>query len=279
MLDMMESHVRAVEKGAELVTALLGDAPDCAVLLGSGLNGVTRGCKIHKRLDYADIPGAVAPGVQSHNGQLMSASLDRKPFWLLNGRVHLYEGVSPLESVFLVRVLARAGIKRLFITNAAGGLDPSHEVGDLMLVTDHINFMGVNPLEGPNHDPWGPRFPDMSDPYDRGERRRLVGAAAHAHIVLHEGVYVGVKGPNLETRAEYRMLRTLGADAVGMSTVPETLAAVHMDLKVAAVSVITDVCDPDDLHPVSIEAILAAAAAATVPLSILIDAFLRGESR
>jgi purine-nucleoside phosphorylase len=276
--DSMPAYVQAVEKAAELVVTLLGDAPATAVLVGSGLGSMVDRFHVHHRLDNADIPGASVPGVPSHKGQLTSVSADGHPAWILDGRVHLYEGASPRQVVFLVRVLARAGVKRLFITNAAGGINLSYGLGDLMLISDHINFMGVNPLEGPNHDAWGPRFPDMSDPYASRLRDQLTQTAEREGLVLRSGVYVGIKGPNLETRAEYRMLRQLGADVVGMSTVPETLAAVHMGMEVAGVSVVTDMCDPDDLKPVSIDQILSAAAAAEPSLARLVRAFILGES-
>lgn len=279
LFDSMPAYVQAVEKAAELVVALLGDAPESALLVGSGLGGMVDRFDVHKRLDNADIPGASIPGVPSHKGQLTSVSSDGCPAWILDGRVHLYEGASPRQVVFLVRVLARAGVKRLFITNAAGGMNLSFGLGDLMLIADHINFMGVNPLEGPNHDAWGPRFPDMSDPYAAHLREHLTATATQAGLTLRSGVYIGIKGPNLETRAEYRMLRQLGADAVGMSTVPETLAAVHMGMAVAGVSVITDLCDPDHLEPVSIDQILATAASAEPALAELARAFIHGESR
>lgn len=278
LFDTMPAHVQAVEKAAELVVTLLGDAPECAVLVGSGLGGLVDRFAVHQRLDNADIPGAAVPGVPSHKGQLTSVSADGHPAWILDGRVHLYEGASPRQVVFLVRVLARAGVKRLFITNAAGGMNLSFGLGDLMLISDHINFMGVNPLEGPNHDAWGPRFPDMSNPYATRLQKQMQDAASHAGIALKTGVYIGIKGPNLETRAEYRMLRQLGADVVGMSTVPETLAAVHMGMEVAGVSVITDICDPEHLEPVSIDQILATAAAAEPALALLVRAFIHGES-
>jgi purine-nucleoside phosphorylase len=188
----------------------------------------------------------------------------------MQGRVHLYEGYSPQEIAFPVRVLARLGARTLVVSNACGGMHPLWSPGDLMLIADHINLLGANPLVGPNDDRLGPRFPDMSEPYD-AELRSLARAVALAlGVPLREGVYVAVTGPNLETRAEYRMLRALGADVVGMSTVPEVITAAHMGLRVLGLSIITDQCLPDALAPASLEQILAVAREAEPRLTALV---------
>jgi purine-nucleoside phosphorylase len=188
---------------------------------------------------------------------------------MMQGRMHLYEGYTPWQVGFPIRLLGALGVETLLISNAAGGLNPHFDTSDLMLITDHINFQGTNPLVGPNVDDWGPRFPDMSEPYDPDLRDTAQQIALDAGVRLHRGVYLSILGPNLETRAEYRMIRTLGADAVGMSTVPEVLVARHMGLRVMAVSVITDLCLPDALEPVTVEEVLAAAEAARPALQHL----------
>ena len=276
---MTTDYVKRVEEAASYLRKTLESVPDTAVILGSGLSSLSDGVDVAKSLVYNDIPGATPTSVRSHRGQLSVASIDGSPVWLLEGRVHMYEGADIHDVVFMTRVLARAGVRRLVLTNACGGLNPSFAVGDIMLITDHINLTGVSPLEGPNHDPWGVRFPDMSAPYDPDGLNAMRQAASRHDIPMHEGIYLGVKGPNLETRAEYRMLRMMGADVVGMSTVPETIAGVHMGLAITGLSVITDTCDPDNLQPISIQEILAATSSAVPSLIKLLGTFLRRESR
>jgi len=276
---MTAEYAIRVEAAASHLKKTIGSVPDTAVVLGSGLGAIADSMDIVSRLPYEDIPGASPTGVPSHRGQLSAALLGGHPVWLLEGRVHLYEGADIHEVVFMTRVLARAGVRRLVLTNACGGLNLSYAVSDIMLITDHINLTGVSPLEGPNNDSWGVRFPDMSAPYDPDGLEAMRAAAARNDITLREGVYIGVTGPNLETRAEYRMLRMMGADVVGMSTVPETIAGVHMGLAITGLSVITDTCDPDNLLPISIDEILAAASNAIPSLVQLLGSFLRRESR
>jgi purine-nucleoside phosphorylase len=187
----------------------------------------------------------------------------------MQGRFHLYEGYTAVQVAFPVRVMHALGVRTLLISNAAGGMSPYHEAGGLMLIEDHINLQGANPLIGPNDERLGPRFPDMSQPYSARLKELALRLALEERITLHRGVYVAVPGPNLETRAEYRFLRGIGADAVGMSTVPEVIAAVHMGIEVMALSVITDLCLPDALEPVELERIFAAAAQAEPQLTRL----------
>ena len=210
--------------------------PKIAVILGSGLGGLAKEVQDATRISYADIPGfrrSTAPG---HAGELVVGTLSGKDVAVMNGRIHYYEGYDIAEIGFPVRVFRAWGVRTMIITNACGGLNPAFKAGDLMVLNDHINFMGVNPLRGPNDDSLGPRFPDMVGTYTE-ELRRL------AHEVdggLKEGVYVGVAGPNFETPAELRMLRSFGADAVGMSTVPEVLVARHMSMRILAIATVTD---------------------------------------
>jgi purine-nucleoside phosphorylase len=244
--------------------------PEVGIILGTGLGRLADEVDVHAAFPYEDIPHFPVSTVESHHGRLLAGINDGVGLVVLQGRFHLYEGYDGRQVTFPVRVLGSLGVKQLLIANAAGGLNPDFRRGDLMLVTDHINLQGTNPLTGPNDDGWGPRFPDMSEPYDAELRRRALEVADEEGIALRQGVYVAVTGPNLETRAEYRFLRQIGADAVGMSTVPEVIVARHMGMRCLAVSVITDECFPDTLEPVTIGAVLAAAAEAEPKLTALL---------
>lgn len=270
-MQPIEQYVDAVNTAASLLRERFGSIPETAIILGTGLDALASSIRVEAQLEYTSVPGFPELTVKSHQGNIIKGTLAGTPVLALNGRAHLYEGYSPREVTFPIRVLGVLGIKNLVISNACGGMNPSFAAGDIMLIEDHINLMGSNPLEGPNHDAWGPRFPDMSDPYDKALRQVAREAASDEGITIHEGVYVSVVGPNLETRAEYRMLGRMGADVVGMSTVPEVLVARHMGIGVMAFSVITDECDPENLAPISIEDVLAAAARASDPLGRLIQ--------
>ncbi len=246
---------------------LVAEGTNVGLILGTGLGGLADEIEASHAVDYDDIPHFPVSTVESHHGRLIIGSLAGVTVVAMQGRFHLYEGYSPQEITMPVRVMALLGVDTLLISNAAGGMNPDFRRGDLMLISDHINLQGSNPLVGPNVDEWGPRFPDMSEPYDAGLRRSAHAAAAGAGVTLHEGVYVAVPGPNLETPAEYRFLRRIGGDAVGMSTVPEVIVARHMGVRCMAISVITDECDPDNLQPVSIGDVLAAAGAAEPALT------------
>lgn len=264
-------YVAAVEEAADSLRGRLSGIPDLAVILGTGLDGLASSIQVDQEIPFADIPGFPLSTVQSHAGTLLHGTLNGREVIALKGRTHIYEGYTSKEVSFPVRVLGVLGCRTLIVSNACGGMRKEHQAGDILLVEDHINFMGHNPLEGPNHDPWGPRFPDMSDPYPARLRAMARETASNLGIAMHEGVYVAVVGPNLETRAEYRMLQRMGADVVGMSTVPEVLVANHMGMDVLTFSVITDVCDPDNLAPISIEDVLAAAAKASPGLCRLLE--------
>lgn len=255
-------YQKQIEAAAAAIRAASDIQPRVALILGSGLGDLIRGVDIVCSLPFADIPHFPLSTVASHAGMLHLGRIEGVPVIVFQGRLHLYEGYSPRDVTFPIRIAGALGVEVLIVTNAAGGMNTRMERGDLMLVTDHINLQGVNPLTGPNLDAWGPRFPDMSDPYDRTLRLSAEDAALELGIRLHQGVYVAVVGPNLETRAEYRFLRAIGADAVGMSTVPEVIVARHMGIRTLAISVITDLCFPDALDPVVIPEILAAAARA-----------------
>lgn len=264
------------EATAYLQNTLQDFRPEAGIILGTGLGALANEIEVEHRFSYADIPHFPVSTVESHAGELLAGTLAGKKVLVMRGRFHFYEGYSMEQVVFPVRVMKLLGIKNLLVSNAAGGLNPEYEYADLMLLEDHINLQPTNPLVGKNHDELGPRFPDMLEPYDL----RLLALAEEAALdlgltqYLRRGVYASLPGPMLETPAEYRYLRTIGADAVGMSTVPEVIAAVHMGLPVLAVSVITDLCAPGKLQKVNIADILATAAVAEPRLTALIKAVL-----
>lgn len=264
-----EAYRRRVEEAADAIRARAPLAPRAGLILGTGLGQLADAIEAEAVLPYEEIPHFPLSTVESHTGRLLLGRLEGLPVAALQGRFHLYEGYTPQEVTFPVRVLGTLGIEALLVSNAAGGMNPHFRRGDLVLLTDHINLQGANPLTGPNVDAWGPRFPDMSAPYDPGLRAVAEEAALRRGIRLMQGVYVAVEGPNLETRAEYRFLRLIGADLVGMSTVPEVIVARHMGIRVLAASVVTDECFPDALQPVSIEDVMAAAAEAEPKLTRL----------
>ncbi|MBF9237853.1 purine-nucleoside phosphorylase [Hymenobacter sp. BT683] len=249
-----------------------GFKPQVGIILGTGLGALAKEVEVECEINYADIPHFPLSTVESHAGRLLLGRLGGKNVAVLQGRFHYYEGYTMEQVVMPVRVLKLLGIGPLLVSNAAGGLNPDFNIADLMLIDDHINLQPTNPLIGPNHDELGPRFPDMFAPYDAALLAHAEAAAqdlGQASSTRH-GVYVSVPGPMLETPAEYRYLRTIGADAVGMSTVPEVIAARHLGLPVLAVSVITDLCAPGHLKPVVLADIFAAAALAEPRLTALI---------
>ena len=239
------------------------------IVLGTGLGNLALQIDAEEIIDYADIPNFPVSTVESHSGKLIYGNLNGKKVLAMQGRFHYYEGYSGQEITFPIRVMKLLGIEKLLISNAAGTVNPNFKKGELMLIDDHINMLPDNPLRGKNFDELGPRFPDMSRPYNKEMNDLLKVIAKEKGITLHEGVYTPVAGPNLETRAEYRYLRTIGTDAVGMSTVPEVIVANHMSMPCVAISVLTDECDPDNLHPVSIAEILEIAGRAEKDLTML----------
>jgi purine-nucleoside phosphorylase len=248
-----------VQEAAALIRSRWSGAPRVGIVLGTGLGALAREIEAEISIPYPEIPHFPRSTVESHRGQLVGGRLAGQTVLAMEGRFHLYEGYSPWQVTFPIRVMKELGCRLLVVSNAAGGLNPLHKKGELIVIEDHINFMGLNPLIGPNDDRLGPRFPDMIEPYDRKLQDLALEVALAANIVAHRGVYVAVVGPNLETRAEYRLLRGMGADVVGMSTVPEVLVATHAGLKVLGFSIVTDMCLPDALAPVQIEEIIAVA--------------------
>ena len=264
---MIAEAVHAVQARTTLV-------PDVAIILGTGLGGLAEEMHVATRVPYQEIPGFPLSTVESHAGQLLLGTLADRRVAAMQGRFHRYEGYTLQQIAFPVRVLHALGARLLVVSNACGGMHPLWRPGDLMLIADHINLLGDNPLVGPNDDRLGPRFPDMSQPYDAELRATARAVALEQGIPLREGVYVAVTGPNLQTRAEYRMLRTLGADVVGMSTVPEVITAVHLGMRVLGVSIITDQCLPDALEPATVERIIAETRSAEPKLTALIRGVL-----
>lgn len=267
-----EEYRRQVEAAAGAIRQRIDASARIGLILGTGLGKLADVMDVDATIPYDEIPHFPLSTVESHDGRFLVGSLEGVPVFALQGRFHLYEGYDARQVTFPVRVLGVLGIDTLLISNAAGGMNPNYAKGDLMLFTDHINLQNDNPLVGPNVDEWGPRFPDMSEPYDVELRQIAEEKALASGIRLHQGIYVAVVGPNLETKAEYRFLRQIGADVVGMSTVPETIAARHMNMRVLATSVITDECLPDALEPVSLDEVLAAAAEAEPKLTRLMTA-------
>jgi len=262
------------QAAAEVIRGRAALEPDVAIILGTGLGGLAREIAIETELPYSGIPGFPPSTVETHAGKLLLGRLAGRPVVAMQGRFHRYEGYDLQQVTFPVRVMHALGAKTLFVSNACGGMQPLWVPGDLVLISDHINLLGDNPLVGPNDDRLGPRFPDMSEPYDPALRALARQVALELGIVLREGVYVAVSGPNLETRAEYRMLRAMGADVVGMSTVPEVIVAGHEGMRTVGISIITDQCLPDALEPADISRIIATAARAEPRLTRLITAMV-----
>ncbi len=266
------------EKITETVSAIKEFAPvepDYGIILGTGLGKLADRIENETIIPYNKLPYFPEPTVEAHKGRLIIGDFAGKKVMAMQGRYHLYEGYSLWDVVFPVRVMKFCGIDSLFVSNAAGGVNPEFPAGTLMAITDHINLLGDNPLIGPNDDRIGPRFPDMSEPYSREYIDLALSVAKQEKIRVEKGVYASMSGPCLETKAEYRMLKTLGADAVGMSTVPEVIAAVHAGMKVFGLSVITDNCLPDALEPVDIEKIIAIANEAEPKLIKLIEKVIK----
>jgi purine-nucleoside phosphorylase len=256
--NTMQPHTAQIEEAAAFVRGRWNGMPRVGIILGSGLGGVGESIQIDETIPYEAIPHFLRSTAVGHAGRLLCGHLAGRPVLAMQGRFHLYEGYPADRVVFPIRVMKALGITTLIVSNAAGGLNPRFAVGDIMIIDDHVNFMDRNTLVGPNDDRLGPRFPDMSAPYDRRLSEMALAIARETNFACHRGTYIGVLGPNYETRAEIRMLRNWG-DAVGMSTVPEVIAAVHCGLKVLGLSTITNVCNPDRVQPAHGEAVVAAA--------------------
>ncbi len=267
---MMTQLKKRIEETAAALKAKVATSPVAGIILGTGLGGLAKDIVLEATIPYEEIPYFPASTVESHAGKLLFGTLSGKPVVAMQGRFHFYEGYSPEQITFPVRVMGALGAGILVVSNASGGLNPLFKSGDIMAVTDHINLLGQNPLIGENDDRLGPRFPDMFECYDRKLLSLAEKAALEEGITLVKGVYAAVTGPNLETAAEYRFLRIIGADAVGMSTIPEVLVARHSGLRVLGFSLITDMGLPETLKPTRIEEVLAIAAEAEPRLRRLI---------
>ena len=269
-----------VTLGAQMATAVAAIrrrsafVPEVGMILGTGLGALGKSISVEAEIPYADIPGFPLSTVESHAGKLLLGTLAGRRVAALQGRFHRYEGYSVQQVTFPVRVLRALGASTLVVSGAVGGMHPLWNLGDIALLSDHINLMGDSPLIGPNDDSLGPRFPDMSAPYDAALRATAHKAALELGVTLREGVYVAVTGPALETRAEYRMLRAMGADVVGMSTVPEVIVAVHGGMRVLGITVVTDKCLPDALEPADVATIIATAESAEPRLAALLTRIL-----
>jgi purine-nucleoside phosphorylase len=263
-----------IQSAADAIRARFPRRPDAAIILGTGLGRLAEEIAVEAAIPYAEIPGFPEATVEAHHGRLLCGTLAGKTVVAMQGRFHRYEGYSLQQVTLSVRVLRAIGAPVLIVSNACGGMNPDWSAGDLMLIADHINLLGDNPLIGPNDDTMGPRFPDMSAPYDAELASYARESARAEGVTLREGVYVAVAGPNLETRAEYRMLRGMGADVVGMSTVPEVIVAVHAGLRVLGLSIITDECIPETLKPTSLAEVIAVATKAEPKLGRVVRGVL-----
>lgn len=266
----MEDMVEKIRETRDFIRSKTNFEPRIGIILGTGLGGLVKEIAAESVIPYDEIPHFPVSTVESHVGRLIFGTLGGKSVVAMQGRFHYYEGYSMQQISFPVRVMKALGVHTLLVSNACGGMNPLFKPADIMLITDHINLFGDNPLIGVNDEALGPRFPDMSEPYSNELIELAEQIALEENIQVRKGVYVAVSGPNLETRAEYRFLRAIGADVVGMSTVPEVIVAVHASMRVLGVSVVTDACLPDALKPVNIKEILKAAAAAEPKLTLLL---------
>lgn len=275
-LNAMTPQKKKAIETAEWLRTRIKVIPETTIMTGTGLSECTESLAIHQEFPYSDIPNFQTSTVLSHHGQMVFGTMGKRhrEVMVLQGRFHLYEGYSPLEVTFPIRVMQELGVKNLILTNASGGLNPSYSEGEIMIIEDHINLTGENPLAGPNEDAWGKRFPDMIRAYDRDFIHFVESTAKAQCISVQKGVYAGLKGPSLETPAEMKFLRTIGADAVGFSTIQEVIAAVHAGMRVLGLSIITNINDPEKPAPATVEGVIKTAGNAAPYVNRLIDAML-----
>ncbi len=265
----MSELISKINETLEVIKKITTEEYPFGIILGTGLGGLTKDIDIQHEIEYEDLPHFPLSTVESHHGKLIFGKIGDKNVVAMQGRFHFYEGYSMKQITYPVRVMKFLGVKTLLVSNACGGMNPIYKRGDIMLMVDHINLLGDNPLIGMNEDELGPRFPDMSEPYDLELIKVAEEVALENKIKVQKGVYVAVPGPNLETKAEYRFLRTIGADVVGMSTIPENIVANHMGIKVLGISIITDECFPDSLKPVNVEEIISTAMKAEPKMTLI----------
>lgn len=270
-----DEYRKQIKEAVDFISRGTQIRPEVGIILGTGLGGLVNEIDIVTQIEYHDIPHFPVSTVESHEGKLIFGELGSKQVMVMQGRFHYYEGYSMYQITFPLRVMNDLGVRALLISNAAGGMNPQYRKGDLMLMDDHINLLGTNPLIGQNLDEYGPRFPDMSEPYSKRLINLAEKIALENRLPIQKGIFVAVPGPNLETRAEYRFLRTIGADVVGMSTVPEDIVAVHMGMEVLGISVITDECFPDALEPVNVEEIIKIAKDTEPKLTLIMKELVR----
>lgn len=269
-MQTIEQFQANLKEAADFIRTRIDTKPKIGIILGTGLGSLVDGIELEAEVGYEDIPHFPVSTVESHAGKLLFGTLKGKDVVCMQGRFHYYEGYSFKQIVFPVRVMGQLGIETLVVSNASGGMNPNFACGDIMLIKDHINFFPGNPLIGPNDNKLGPRFPDMYEVYNHDYLQLAKDVALEQNLRLQEGIYIGVTGPTLETAAEYRFFRRTGADAVGMSTIPEVIAAHHQGNKILAFSIITDMGLPDNMHPISIEEVIAIAGKAEPKLRDLI---------
>lgn len=271
----MSSLKKKIEETLTVIRQYTKDNYPIGIILGTGLGGLVKEINIEHEIDYGNLPHFPLSTVESHHGKLIFGTIADKKVVAMQGRFHYYEGYSMQQITYPVRVMKFLGVHTLLVSNACGGMNPSYRKGDIMLMFDHINLLGDNPLIGPNEDELGPRFPDMSEPYSLELIRLAENVAKENNIKVQKGVYIAVPGPNLETKAEYKFLRKTGADVVGMSTIPENIVANHMGMRVLGISIITDECFPETLKPVNVEEIIATAMEAEPKMTLIMKEVIK----
>lgn len=271
----MTELIKKISETLELIRAKTTETYEIGIILGTGLGALVKEIEIEYEIPYEDIPHFPVSTVESHSGKLIFGRINGKKVVAMQGRFHYYEGYTMQQITYPVRVMKFLGVNTLLVSNACGGMNPVYRRGDIMLMADHINLLGDNPLIGKNIDELGPRFPDMSEPYNLELIKLAEEIALENKIKVQKGVYVAVTGPNLETRAEYRFLRQTGADVVGMSTIPENIVANHMGMRVLGFSIITDECFPDSLQPVNLQEIIAAAMEAEPKMTLIMKEVIK----
>ncbi|MFH1194626.1 MAG: purine-nucleoside phosphorylase [bacterium] len=271
----MSELLQMIDETLEIIRKNTDDEYEIGIILGTGLGGLVKEIQIEHEIEYAELPHFPLSTVESHKGKLIFGKINGKKVVAMQGRFHYYEGYTMQQITYPVRVMKFLGVKTLLVSNACGGMNPLFRRGDVMLMVDHINLLGDNPLIGKNEDSLGPRFPDMSEPYNLELIELAEQVALENKIKIQKGVYVAVPGPNLETRAEYRFLRGIGADVVGMSTIPENIVANHMGIKVLGFSIVTDECFPESLRPVDVSEIIATAMKAEPKMTLIMKEVIK----
>jgi len=271
----MSELTNKINETVDVIKKFTKDEYPVGIILGTGLGGLVKEIDVKHEIDYEDLPNFPLSTVESHHGKLIFGTINSKNVVAMQGRFHYYEGYSMKQITYPVRVMKFLGVKTLLVSNACGGMNPLYKRGDIMLMSDHINLIGDNPLIGKNEDDLGPRFPDMSEPYSKKLIEMAEELALENKIKVQQGIYVAVPGPNLETKAEYRFLRAVGADVVGMSTIPENIVANHMGMQVLGISIITDECFPDSLKPVNVDQIIATAMEAEPKMTLIMKEVIK----